>query len=371
MLPARGQRQSAARPWVWGRARGESAGGWRRELRTAGLVMLMVGTSAMMPQAASSPLRGGTARGGACARGPEGLFSLQLDCAGQRLCEHERRAAGAPGLGPAAAAAGDSALRLRGGDAGSPGSPAVAERAAPPNGVKSMSYKQVASAGLEAEPAEGDAPRNGDEGESKLVLQVDELKIEALRKLGQSLRLGGPGTARRKFKAVRKAGKMDEVKFQNALRKTGFNPVGEVDSVEVYQEDGTVWTFNNPRLLANQQASQFCIQGRFEERKPTEAEIRAREFNALSDIEKLRQLAQAELPATGGGAAASAAESAPAGADEAAAEPEGEESGDEEKGSPEDLLAAKEEEEVAAGGNADAEVDAEESRHGDSVEPAQ
>ena len=164
---------------------------------------------------------------------------------------------------------------------------------------------------------------------------------------------------------------MDEVKFQNALRKTGFNPVGEVDSVEVYQEDGTVWTFNNPRLLANQQASQFCIQGRFEERKPTEAEIRAREFNALSDIEKLRQLAQAELPATGGGAAASAAESAPAGADEAAAEPEGEESGDEEKGSPEDLLAAKEEEEVAAGGNADAEVDAEESRHGDSVEPAQ
>jgi hypothetical protein len=93
---------------------------------------------------------------------------------------------------------------------------------------------------------------------------------------------------------------MDDVKYQNALRKAGLNPVGEVEKVQVYHEDGTIWTYKNPRLHSNPQAAQFCIQGKYEETKPTpetEAQIAAREFDQLSDIEKLRRLAQAELPA--------------------------------------------------------------------------
>jgi hypothetical protein len=44
---------------------------------------------------------------------------------------------------------------------------------------------------------------------------VDEMKIEALRAIGESLRRGGHGTARRKFKKIRKqSSKADEAKFQ-------------------------------------------------------------------------------------------------------------------------------------------------------------
>ena len=320
------------------RAGGESAGRPPVWLRFAGLVVLIVGTSAMtMTPAAASPQRSGASRGGVCTRGFQGLSSLER--------------------GPAAAAPGHSALRLRGGDAGSQ---ATMEHKVPPNGVKSKSYTQVASASLNGgvEADEGVPPLNGDDGEKKIVLQVDELKLEALRKLGRSLRLGGPGTARRKYKAVRKAGKTDDLKYQNSRRKAGVNPVGEIETVEVHKEDGTIWTFNNPKLLSNQQANQFCVQGRYEERKPSEAEMRARAFDQLSDIEKLRQLAQAELPAGAAGVAAAAAQGA-------AAEAAGHACDDTvagEKGSPEDMLAEKEEEEV---GGADAEVEVQEVGHTD------
>ena len=277
-----------------------------------GLLMLMVGSSAMVPRSSALAIASASqrARSSLCgARSSGGLVPALEEQNGNRLCA-SREETTRTGIGPAAAAASEGALRLRGGDAG--GSTA-AEHAASPNGAKS--YKQVAAAGLDvrtngekdgnggAEDAShlGDETgRNGDAGQTKLVLQVDELKLEALRKLGQSLRLGGRGTARRKFKVVRKAGKMDDVKYQNALRKAGLNPVGEVEKVQVYHEDGTIWTYQNPRLHSNPQAAQFCIQGKYEETKPTpetEAQIAAREFDQLSDIDKLRRLAQAEVPA--------------------------------------------------------------------------
>ena len=327
------------------RAGGECAGRPSVWLRFAGLVMLIVGTSAMNMKMVESPQRSGASRGGVCIRGFQGLSSLEL--------------------GPAAAAPGHSALRLRGGDAGSPTKEhkvSPTEHKVSPNGVKSKSYKQATSAGLNGgvEADEGAPPRNGDDGEKKIVLQVDELKLEALRKLGRSLRLGGPGTARRKFKAVRKAGKTDDLKYQNSLRKAGFNPVGEIETVEVHKEDGTIWTFNNPKLLSNQQANQFCVQGRYEERKPSEAEMRAKAFDQLSGIEKLRQLAEAEKPAGSGGVAAAAAKGVAAAAEAAGHECDDTVAG--EKGSPEDILAEKEEEKV---GGADEEVEGEEGGHKD------
>jgi len=251
------------------------------------------------------------------------------------------------GLGPAAAK--DSALRLRGGDAGK-----GASKHAPSNGAKAPSYKAAAAAGgvelttgdKESPPATSGTTDTEDDADNTIVLQVDELKLEALRKLGASLRIGGRGTARRKFKAVRKKrGKMDDVKFQNALKKVGLNPVGDIEKVTVYKEDGTVWTYTNPRVLANQQANQFCIQGKYDEKKPpvaTPEQVKAKEFDALSDIDKLRQIAQADLPAAAVAAGAGAV---------AAADHEGVE-GVEAK-CPEDVLAAEEK-----GGNGEEKMEA-------------
>lgn len=264
--------------------------------------------------------------------------------------------------------------------------------AAMPKSVKSASYKEVAAKGV---PLNGDGASNmGDEedeedgaeggsniGADALVLEVDELKLEALRKLGQSLRIGGRGTARRKFKSVRKgAGKMDDVKFQNALRKAGLNPVSEIENVEIYKADGMVWSFKNPRLLGNAQANQFCIQGSYSERKaptPTEAQLAAQAFDQLSDIEKLRQLAAAEVPK--GKAPDADDDESPKGSPEDMLAAEEEEHGDgdvetEEKESPEELLAAEEADDAKGGGgqaaNNGREDQAQEDLAGDPTEEA-
>jgi hypothetical protein len=147
---------------------------------------------------------------------------------------------------------------------------------------------------------------------------------------------------------------MDDVKFQNALRKVGLNPVSEIESVEVFKADGTVWSFRNPRLLGNAQANQFCIQGSYSEHKaptPTEAQLAAQAFDQLSDIEKLRQLAAAEGPK---GDARDVDDASPKGSPEDVLAAEEEEHGDgevkpEEKESPEELLAAEEADDAGGG----------------------
>jgi len=334
--------------------RGESRGGSRgrggagplvlglASRRSAMLMLLVASTSALIPQACSSPSASAVAplRAAVCTRGPKGRVMPTNDASARRLCSPLATVLGS-------AAVQDSVIRLRGG-AGAKG----ATKQAAPNGVKAPSYRDkavsadkvaattdqsAAASAVEHKLNVGDeAVENADEGENKIVLQVDELKIEALRKLGASLRIGGRGTARRKFKAVRKKrSKMDDVKFQNALRKQGLNPVTDIEHVTVYKEDGTVWTFEKPRLLANQQANQFCIQGKYEERKPpplSEAQIAAKAFDAMSDIDKLRQLAQNEMPAAAAGVATAADEVGVAANDE----------GLEAKGSPEDILAEEE-----------------------------
>lgn len=306
--------------------------------RAALLLMIVAGTSAMIPYAVSAPSPASVAKffgRAVCQRGAEGPVVSAVD--GSPVCRMATAAGAAIKArdGPCSGLACESALRLRGGE--TDGSIAAAD--AVPNGASPQSYKKVASSGLDVKL---DEDGGKDEGEKKVVLHVDELKIEALRKLGASLRVGGRGTARRKFKVVRKkTGKQDDVKFQNALRKVGLNQVGEIENVQVSFQDGTVWTYSNPRLLANQQASQFVVSGRYEEKKPpplTAAQLAAKEFDQLSDIEKLRQLAQKESESPAGETAASAGDAA------APADVEGDEADEADKGSPEDILAEAEEE---------------------------
>ena len=357
---------------------------WGRLSRRETLTLLVVaGTAAMLlPQAVSSPSPGESAAPSRCPRAS--VISSPYDFESRQPLEGSapllspRVVLSAPtcttGLGPAAAGAKVSSLRLRGGDEG--GDAAVASA---PNAMKSPSYKEAAAKGVplngDGEKAVGTDARkdgggaSGEKGEDKLVLQVDELKLEALRKLGQSLRLGGRGTARRKFKSVRKGtSKMDDVKSQNALRKAGLNPVSEIENIEVYKEDGTVLSFKSPKLLSNGQANTFCIHGSYTERKapkPTEAQLAAQAFDQLSDIEKLRQLAAAELDVSKG-AGGEKTDSAPgttpedvlaAEEDDAGDAGEGEEAAISDKGSPEDVLAADGEDDAAAGGAGGEEVD--------------
>ncbi|EKX44590.1 hypothetical protein GUITHDRAFT_40281, partial [Guillardia theta CCMP2712] len=85
---------------------------------------------------------------------------------------------------------------------------------------------------------------------------------EALRKLGASLRIGGPGTSRRKFKNVRAmSDKAEDAMFQGTLRKLGINQVPDIKEVQFVKEDGTCMVFSNPRVLANIGSNTFVCQG--------------------------------------------------------------------------------------------------------------
>jgi len=98
------------------------------------------------------------------------------------------------------------------------------------------------------------------------------MKVEALRRLGASLRIGGPGTARRKFKVVRKrAGKAEDVKFQNTLKRLGINPLAEIEELTMFKDNGATLRFTNPRVLASVSSNTFVVQGGFTETKPVGA----------------------------------------------------------------------------------------------------
>ena len=335
----------------WGRGHANA----RRQKKLLALLLAAAGTSsvAMHAQASIASSSAAVSLQGASTTVGLGLRAgVATGSRSRPACPFDVVSAAGMGIGPAAAATRDgSAIRLRG---GAVGSAADAE----PNGAV-PSYKQVAATGvqdhLNGDEAADEAGGHGDD-EDKMVLNVDMLKLEALRKLGASLRLGGRGTARRKFKVVRKKGsKMDDGKIQNSLRKAGLNPIGEIDTIEMIREDGSALFFPSPRLLSNQQANTFCVQGDYEERAPTAqtaAQLAAAEFDQLSDIEKLRRLAAADLPASGADAAAAeiaqAQGSSPGGDGQ-----EGDGEGDAEQGSPEDILAeeeARDQVDVSAGG---------------------
>eukprot|EP00960_Hanusia_phi_P077033 768640-Hanusia_phi.AAC.9 len=136
---------------------------------------------------------------------------------------------------------------------------------------------------------------NADKACNKNVtLNVDMHKIEALRKLGASLRIGGPGTSRRKFKNVRAmSDKAEDAMFQGTLRKLGINQVPDIKEVQFIKEDGTCMVFSNPRVLANVGSNTFVFQGAYEEARPqvfTEQIAKMIERNGI-DVERLRQIA--------------------------------------------------------------------------------
>ncbi|KAJ1488894.1 hypothetical protein T484DRAFT_1886680 [Baffinella frigidus] len=151
------------------------------------------------------------------------------------------------------------ALRLRGGDGGG--------LTVGTNGAR------TASAGAAPVPVEGvkGADAGALEGEAagtavaERVLDVDELKMEAMRRLGASLRIGGSGTARRKFKNVRtgKADKVDDTKFQNTLKRLGINPLAEIEELTMFKENGGTMKFVSPKVLASVSSNTFVVQGTF------------------------------------------------------------------------------------------------------------
>ena len=95
------------------------------------------------------------------------------------------------------------------------------------------------------------------------------MNAEKLAKLQSQVRIGGPGTARRKKKVVHRTATTDDKKLQSSLKKLTVNNIPGIEEVNMFKDDGTIIHFNNPKVQASLAANTFAITGHAEhKRKP-------------------------------------------------------------------------------------------------------
>jgi nascent polypeptide-associated complex subunit beta len=95
-------------------------------------------------------------------------------------------------------------------------------------------------------------------------------KLAQLKKKADTVRTGGKGTVRRKKKVARKVATTDDKKFQAAIKRLGVNPIPGIEEVSMYNVDGTVRIFKNPKLQAGVSSNTFVVSGNSEVKKTSE-----------------------------------------------------------------------------------------------------
>jgi len=96
---------------------------------------------------------------------------------------------------------------------------------------------------------------------------MNKEKLANLEKLGEQVRIGGKGTARRKRKVVHKTVATDDKKLQATLKKLAVNNIQGIEEVNIVREDGTLIHFNNPKVQASLSANVFAITGHAENKQ--------------------------------------------------------------------------------------------------------
>jgi len=74
---------------------------------------------------------------------------------------------------------------------------------------------------------------------------------------------------RRKKKIIRKTATTDDKKLQATIKRLGVNPLPGIEEVCMYNTDGTVRVFKNPKLQAGA-SNTFVVTGASEVKKQTE-----------------------------------------------------------------------------------------------------
>lgn len=93
------------------------------------------------------------------------------------------------------------------------------------------------------------------------------MNIEKLKKLQESVRIGGKGTPRRKKKIVHQTAATDDKKLQSSLKKLSVNTIPGIEEVNMIRDDGTIIHFNNPKAQASLAANTFAITGHGEHKQ--------------------------------------------------------------------------------------------------------
>jgi len=94
--------------------------------------------------------------------------------------------------------------------------------------------------------------------------------MEKLKRMQQSVRIGGKGTPRRKMKRTTKSSGVDDKKLQTALKKLNVQPIQAIEEVNMFKADGNVIHFAAPKVHAAVPANTFAIYGNGEDKELTE-----------------------------------------------------------------------------------------------------
>ena len=73
------------------------------------------------------------------------------------------------------------------------------------------------------------------------------MNADKLARLAAAVRTGGPGSVRRKKKAVHKNATADDKKLQSTLKRLGVNNIPGIEEVNLFKDDGSVIHFSNPK----------------------------------------------------------------------------------------------------------------------------
>jgi len=96
------------------------------------------------------------------------------------------------------------------------------------------------------------------------------MNAEKLKQLGDVVRIGGKGSARRKKKVIHRTATTDDKKIQSSLKKLSVNSIPGIEEVNMIKEDGQVINFNNPKVQASLSANTFAISGHAENKQIAE-----------------------------------------------------------------------------------------------------
>lgn len=117
---------------------------------------------------------------------------------------------------------------------------------------------------------------------------------EKLARLQEQAKAGATSSIRRKtVKKTPTAVQHDDKKLQQALGRLRAQPIPGIDEVNMFDEEGRVIHFSQPRVQGAISSNTFCVSGHHEEKELTELLPGILSQLGAESLEALRKMAQA------------------------------------------------------------------------------
>eukprot|EP00928_Gymnodinium_smaydae_P003531 TRINITY_DN1125_c0_g3_i2.p2 TRINITY_DN1125_c0_g3~~TRINITY_DN1125_c0_g3_i2.p2 ORF type:complete len:156 (+),score=62.47 TRINITY_DN1125_c0_g3_i2:103-570(+) len=85
-------------------------------------------------------------------------------------------------------------------------------------------------------------------------------------RMGDSVRTGGEGSARRTKKKAPSNRAADDKQLQAQFKRLGVNSIPGIEEVNMFKEDGSVLHFSTPKVQANVSSNTYIITGNGEQK---------------------------------------------------------------------------------------------------------